>query len=157
MKTIFTLAILILALTCNSQCTMSLDYGTTNTVLDWKPGTVLKYTSDMKMVYKSNNVVIDTFDLENLVMSYDCMTNETNEIQKTNISERFKISPNPNNGTFELSISDFDEMLITDITGRVIEYEIYNNKVILWEQNPGLYICSVKKNSTISNQKFIVQ
>ena len=70
------------------------------------------------------------------------------------------ISPNPNNGSFSIEISEnIEELVIIDVNGKVVFREqIFNNGIIQIETNlsKGMYYIQLKGKNTIFIKKLIV-
>lgn len=76
--------------------------------------------------------------------------------------EYSKISPNPNNGIFELyNMNNYDEITITNSLGQIVYHQNITdnyNKIITSNLSRGLYICSFLNNKQyIGNTKFIIE
>jgi hypothetical protein len=97
-------------------------------------------------------------DMQEAVVFVDPCTN----IKENNLGE-FNISPNPNNGSFEIymtNITATTEIEILDLNGKVI----YNNTISNKNQNinlenisRGVYIVKANQNGNVKTKKLIIQ
>jgi hypothetical protein len=97
-------------------------------------------------------------DMQEAVVYVDPCTN----IKENNLGE-FKISPNPNNGSFEIYMTNITantEIEILDLNGKVI----YNNTISNKNQNinienisRGVYIIKANQNGNVKTKKLIIQ
>ena len=97
-------------------------------------------------------------DMQEAVVYVDPCTN----IKENNLGE-FNISPNPNNGSFEIymtNITATTEIEILDLNGKII----YNNTISNKNQNinienisRGVYIVKANQNGNIKTKKLIIQ
>jgi hypothetical protein len=86
-------------------------------------------------------------------------------LNERNISSKLlKVYPNPTTGTIDVDLTSIEasEIIITDITGRIILKEkttgLSKETVIIPSKNPGVYFMSVLKGATpIATRKIIVE
>ncbi|MCX6230202.1 MAG: thiol protease/hemagglutinin PrtT [Bacteroidetes bacterium] len=89
-------------------------------------------------------------------------------INENTLSNDLRISPNPNNGKFVLTLNNINKgeftITVMDITSRVVmkknivkNYSIISEEIALAELNNGLYFIAVEGNQYKSVSKFIVK
>ena len=80
-----------------------------------------------------------------------------------NIVSDFYISPNPNNGEFEINLSDINSntrLEILDLSGKLIYENIldsHNKSVNIKSISRGVYLISLIENGNRKTKKFIIK
>ena len=93
---------------------------------------------------------------EAVVYVDDCLGNENQ------IFEDFKIFPNPNNGSFEIQMTNLSaktEIEILDLNGKIIYKNTFSNKnqnINIENISRGVYIVKANQNGSIKTKKLII-
>ncbi len=86
--------------------------------------------------------------------------NCTNVQSITNLSEDFKLYPNPSNGMLHINSDTYSGMVavqITDVTGKLImNKEIDLNKNIFLDLPDGIYYLNINTNNTVRKYKLVI-
>tara|TARA_B110000444_G_C18385103_1_gene386661 strand:- start:268 stop:558 length:291 start_codon:yes stop_codon:yes gene_type:complete len=82
---------------------------------------------------------------------------------KNEIFEDFKIYPNPNNGSFEIQMTNLSaktEIEILDLNGKIIYKNTYSNKnqnINIENISRGVYIVKANQNGYVRTKKLIIK
>lgn len=86
-------------------------------------------------------------------------TNSPVGLNKYSNEIRLSIVPNPNKGVFQIAAPadrNIDELIITDMSGKTINYTTGMNGIIVTNMEPGLYILTVRSGDSIFKSKINV-
>ena len=149
-----------------SPGTLSLYRNTTNASYPYDYGNVASITSTSTgstdfyfFFYNWDISTISCYsDMQEAVVYVDNCTNVHN-----NTTVEFSISPNPNNGTFDIvvpSIYENTTVEILDLSGKIIFNEILSQKKQRLDINNisrGVYLISVNQNGNTKTEKLIIK
>lgn len=112
-----------------------------------------EYRNGVKIGQVIRDVVIPAINA-----SFPTSINESDESMKA------LIYPNPNNGSFTISMEDYNgdnyNMQVTDVSGKLVYYEVLNSSqsnINLNELNKGMYFVSVSDGTNQVVKRIVVQ
>ncbi|MDX1650995.1 MAG: T9SS type A sorting domain-containing protein [Brumimicrobium sp.] len=83
-------------------------------------------------------------------------------LQEINLEQEIKVFPNPNNGSFtlEMNFSGSKEIILQDLTGKIIAQQVTDNTISNFSHNKlsaGVYLLRISTFSGIITKKIIVE